>query len=167
MNKRTVLAGRQGFTLIEIIMAMVIAGVIASIFGVIINSGMGAWFFVKGQQKIMMETGAVMKRMVREIRMTSGNFDSSILIFTEAQYKFKDVNNNTIDYRKNGANLERNGAILLQNLAGSGGLRFVYLNSGGNPTTAKSAIRAVQIKLTVEEGENRICLQSAAGIRNR
>lgn len=158
---------KKGFTLIEIIMAIMIAGVIASIFGAVINSGMGAWFFIRGQRSAMLETSAVMKRMIREIRMTNGNFDSSILIFTSTQYKFKDVNDATIDYQQDSTDLERNGTVLLENLASPGGLEFVYLNSSGNPTTAKSTIRTIRIKLIVEEGDNRVRLQSAAGIRNR
>lgn len=173
MNKRGLPAEvrqrrtKAGFTLIEIIMAIAIAGIIAGIFAVVINSGMGTWFFVKGQKGIMMETRAVMKRMVREVSRTRGNANSNIIAFTSSRYEFKDVDDNTIEYEQNGTDLERNDEVLLQNLVIPGGLEFVYLNSSGNPTTAKSAIRAIRIKLIVEEGENLVRLQSAAGLRNR
>ncbi len=140
MNKKA------GFTLIEIIMAVAIAGVIVTTFAVVINSGMGVWFLIKGQRSIMMETRGVMKRMVREIRMT------------------KDARTN---YQQDGTDLKRDGLVLLENLASPGGLEFVYLNSSGEVTALDAAIRTVQITIIVEEGDNRVRLRGAAGIRNR
>jgi len=157
----------RGFTLIEMIMAITIAGVIASIFAIVINSGMGSWFFIKGQRSIMMETRGAMKRMTREIRRTKDSSSSSILNFTSTRYRFKDVDDTTIDYQQDGTDLERNGTVLLQDLANSGGLSFVYLDASGGAAGFVEDIRTVQITIIVEEGDNRVRLRSAAGIRNR
>lgn len=159
MNKKA------GFTLIEIIMAVAIAGIIVSIFAVVINSGIGAWVFIKGQRNIMMETRGVMKRMVREIRRTNSADD--INAFTSTQYEFDDIDNNRINYQQDGTDLKRNGAVFLSNLASPGGLEFVYLDASGEATALDVAIRTVQITLVVEDGENRVRLRGAAGIRNR
>ena len=158
---------KEGFTLIEIIISIAIAGIIAGVFAVVINAGMGNWFFIKGQKKVMMETRGVIKKMVREIRRTRDNSDSGILNFTSTRYRFRDVDNNTVNYQQAGTDLERNGSALLKNLPASGGLNFIYLDASGNVTAVRSAVRTIRIKLIVEDGDNRARLQSAASLRNR
>ncbi len=137
---------KKGFTLVEIVMAITIAGIIVSIFAVVINSGMGVWFLIKGQRSIMMETRGVMKRMVREIRI---NKDARIY------------------YQQDGMDLKRNGLVLLENLASPGGLEFVYLDASGEVTAIDEDIRTIRITIIVEEGDNRVRLRGAASIRNR
>lgn len=157
---------RRGFTLIEIIVAVVIAAMMALVVGFVVNAGMEGWFFMKGQRAITMEARGVMKRMVREIRKTKGDAES-VIIFTPTRYKFEDIDSNIIDYQKNGSNLERNGVVLLRNLASSGGLEFVYLDASGDAATLEENIRTIRITILVEEGDNRVRLRSAASIRNR
>jgi hypothetical protein len=149
------------------IMVIVIVGIIASIFAVVFNSGMLAWFFMKDQKGMMMETRSVMKRMVREIKTTKDTDSSDILNFESSRYRFVDINDNTIDYQQSGTNLLRNGAVLLNNLAAPGGLQFSYLNSSGAVTSSRAFIRTVRITLFAQSGNNAVRLQSAASIRNR
>ncbi len=148
-------------------MVIVIVGIIASIFAVVFNSGMLAWFFMKDQKGMMMETRSVMKRMVREIKTTKDTDSSDILNFESSRYRFVDINDNTIDYQQSGTNLLRNGAVLLNNLAAPGGLQFSYLNSSGAVTSSRAFIRTVRITLFAQSGNNAVRLQSAASIRNR
>lgn len=161
------MTNRRGFTLVETVMAMVIAGIIFAVFAAAINSGLGAWFFTKDQTSMMLESRSVMKRLVREIRRTRDRTSDGIMVFNASRYQFKDVDNNTIDYQQSGANLTRNGAVLLNNLAVPSGLQFTYLNTSGQPTLSRTAIRTVNIIILVESSANRVRLQSAAGIRNR
>ncbi|MFC1571383.1 PilW family protein [Candidatus Margulisiibacteriota bacterium] len=156
---------KKGLTLIEMIIATLVAGIIVGIFAVVINSGMDAWFFIKGQKSIMSETRAVLKRMVREIRRTKDA--DNILTFTTTNYEFNDIEDNTIDYQQDGTNLERNDAALLTNLASSDGLEFVYLDANGNVAASEGDIRTVQITIIVHDGDNEVRLRSAAGLRNR
>ena len=114
-----------------------------------------------------METRAAMKRMVRDIRRTKDNTDSVILNFTSTRYRFIDVDDNTIDYQRDGNDLEVNGNVLLPDLAVVGGLEFVYLDASGAIAGFAEDIRVVQITLIVEEGTSRIKLRSAASLRNR
>ena len=160
MNKR-----HKGYTLVELIIAVVIAGVIYSVFAQVINSGFDAWFFLKGQRTIMTDVRLVMKRMVRQIRTTAGA--DNIIAFTATRYHFRNFNNEEIDYQQNGSDLEQNGSVLLSNLDSASGLEFVYLDAAGNVTADKAGIRTIQITLVVKEGRNLVRLRSAAGIRNR
>jgi prepilin-type N-terminal cleavage/methylation domain-containing protein len=158
---------RAGVTLIEMIMVIMIVGIISSIFAVVFNGGMSGWFFMKDQKGMMMETRAVMKRMIREIKTTKNNDSGSILNFEMTRYRFVDVNNNTVDYQKSGTNLLRNGSVILDNLDANGGLQFYYFNSSGAQTSSREFIRTVRVVLFTQSGNNSVRLQSAAGIRNR
>jgi hypothetical protein len=55
--------------------------------------------------------------------------------------------------------------VLLGNLAANG-LQFSYYDNGGAAATLARAIKVVNISLIVQQGSNRVRLQSAAGIRN-
>ncbi|MDI6731759.1 MAG: prepilin-type N-terminal cleavage/methylation domain-containing protein [Candidatus Margulisbacteria bacterium] len=162
MNKH-----KKGFTLIEMIAAIVIAGIIASVFAVVINSGMDALIFMRGQKSGMADARSVMKRMVREIRKTKSASSTDILNFTVSYYRFRDTDDNVIGYQQVGSNLLRNGSVVLTDLASANGLSFSYFNSSGGTTVTAEAIRQVKISIIIEEGSNRVRLQSAAGIRNR
>ncbi len=158
---------KKAYTLMEIVISVAIAGIVAGVFAIVINAGMENWFLLKGQKRIMMETRAAMQRMLREIRITRDTSDTGILNFTSTRYRFRDINNNTIDYQRDGSDLERNNRVLLENLAASGGLEFVYLDASGETTAVRGNIRSVRVTLIVQEGDNRVRLRSAASIRNR
>jgi len=158
---------KHAYTLIELVISIAVAGIIAGVFAIVINAGMDTWFFVKGQRRLTMQTRGVMQRMVREIKRTKDNSDSSILNFTSTRYRFKDVDNTTIDYQQDGTDLERDGLGLLKNLANPDGLNFVYLDAAGVAAAHAEDIRAVQITIIVVDGSNRARLRSAASIRNR
>ncbi len=157
---------KKGFTLIELIMAIVIAGVLIGAFSAVINTGINIYLFVGGQKTLMMETRGAIKRMVREIRRTKDTTAASIVTFTATEYEFKDIDDTTIEYKQVGTNLERNTAVLLEHLQNPGGLEFEYLDASGATTATREDIRAVRITLIVVDGDNRIRLQSSARIRN-
>jgi prepilin-type N-terminal cleavage/methylation domain-containing protein len=153
---------KNGFTLIEIIMAMVLIGIISAVVATVIAGGMNSWIFMKGQKDLMADASSTMRRMVREIKMIRS---PSIEVFASAECRFIDINNNSIDYVRTGNNLVRNGSVLLGNLAANG-LQFSYYDNGGAAATLARAIKVVNISLIVQQGSNRVRLQSAAGIRN-
>lgn len=145
----------------EMAMVMVIVGIIAAIFSIVINSGFNSWLFIKGQKNYMMDASSAMRRMVREMRRIS-----NITISTSTECQFQDISNNTIDYKIYGAGLMRNDDVLLGNLADNG-LQFIYLDDTGAAAAFAGGIKTIQILLIVQDGRNRVQLQSAAGIRNK
>lgn len=157
---------KRGFTLIEAVIAIAVAGIVVSVLAVVINSGLHAWFFIKGQRNYLAESRGAVKRMTREMRGIKNNSDG-IIVFTSSRFQFKDASENTIEYRQNGTNLERNSVVLLENLANPGGLAFNYLTASGGVAATKEAIRTIQIELAVSSGNNQVRLKGAAGIRNR
>lgn len=154
---------QKGFTLIETIMVMVIVGFIAAFLSTVIYGGINSWLFLKGQAGMMADTSNALRRMVREVRLTS---DNNITAATTTEYAFTDKNNNAIDYKMVGTDLQRNGAVLLNNLSANG-LIFNYLDNGGGVATSVNTVRTIQISIVAQNGNNRVRLQSAAAIRNK
>lgn len=160
MNKRK----KQGITLIELIVAITLVAIIAAVISFVVNSGLMSWLFMREQKEIMAQTRSALQRMVREIRRT--NSTDGIIIFNATEYEFRDIAGQQIEYAKDGADLERNNEVILENLDSSG-LSFVYLNKYGSVEANKDDIRTIQITLIVQKGDNRVRLRSAASIRNR
>jgi len=157
---------KRGFTLIEIVIAITLAGLLGLAFSHLIGAGMNAWFLLKTQNALVTEANSSMQRMVREIKRTKDN-GASIITYDPTQYKFVDIDDNPIDYQKEGTNLNRNDKVLLNNLASADGLAFVYLDRNGAVTGTKSQIQTVQITLKLEDDYGLLKLRSAANIRYR
>jgi prepilin-type N-terminal cleavage/methylation domain-containing protein len=164
MNKKGRACRQAGFTLIEIIIAMVVTGVIFTVFALIINTAMQSWAFMRDQKSVAAEARSAMQRMVREIRRTRDG--SGITTLEAADYGFVDVDGGNIEYAQSGTDLQRNGVVMLENLD-TGGLSFVYLDGSGVETTVEGEVRCVRISLVAEDGGNRVRLRASAGIRNR
>lgn len=157
---------RSGVTLIELLITIAIVAVVVSVLAVVINSGLQAWFFIRGQREFMMDGRSALKRLVKEIRRIKSPADG-LVVFTADQLHFRDIDDEVIIYTRSGTRLVRNGAVLLDNLEDPGGLVFTYLNSAGQPTTSREAIRLIGIELSLFGGDNRVRLKGAAGVRNR
>lgn len=157
MNKK-----KRGFTLVELIMAVVIAGIVSIIFAAVINGAMQSWLFLRDQRQMVTDAGSVMMRIVREIRRCNGT--ANIQAFNSGQFQFVDIDGNTVNFQLNGPNVQRNGVTLINNVSG---LNFTYLDLIGAVTAARDSIRTVQITLLVNNGVRNARLQGAAAIRER
>jgi len=161
------LTNKKGFTLIELVISILIAGILSLAFSAVIQGGMRNWFFIKDQKDYMADSRSVLKRMVTEIRRVKSASSTNISTFTANHFQFIDVDNTTIDYQQSGTNLLRNSQTILQNLSTTGGILFEYLNSSGITTSSAESIRTVKITIQVQDTDNLVKLQSAASIRNR
>lgn len=151
---------RRGFTLIEGIVTAVLVGIIFWVFAFYIREDFDAWRFTVGQKDMVLSSRVAINRMVRELRR-----DKEIYTHNSSEVTFKDINNDTVTFRQSGSDLLRNSRVLLENLKDPGGLTFIYLDKDGNETAVTDDIRAIRCRLTVEKGENRFVVESAARIR--
>jgi len=156
---------RQGFTLIEIIIVIILTGLITLVFSQVVVGGMKAWLFLKGQKQLSMETDTALRRITREIR-SAPNHDAAIITYNATQCAFVDGSGNTVNYSQSGTDLLRNNEVMLKNLSSTDGLRFAYLNATGEAATSKNQIYSVVITLKTEQGTGRSTLRSTAGLRN-
>nr|MBU1328611.1 prepilin-type N-terminal cleavage/methylation domain-containing protein [Candidatus Omnitrophota bacterium] len=162
---------KRGFTLIELIMVIVIIGIIASVVGYILLGAVQGWTFKAKRNDILWDGRLAINRMVREIREIKDL--TSVTTASSSQFRFTNINNNSITYSLSGANLNRtkDGAanILAQNVSS---LSFTYYDSSGasiaTPTVSPSStdIRRVRINITLTNGGQNFYAQSDSVPRN-
>jgi len=156
----------KGFTIIETIITISLAGIIISILAAIINGGMAGWLFLRGQKDFLYQTESAVNRIEKDLIKTNGSSSTDILVFGTEECQVKTYDNETIDYRKNGTNLERNNIVILDNLPPDG-LAFTYLGNDGAAATNQLDIRSIRFEVVQQKGRNRLRLMGEASIRNR
>lgn len=154
----------RGLTLIESLMSIVLAGIILFVIAFFIREGFEAWNFTLGQNHFIFSGRAALNRITHDIKLAKNN--ASITVFTSTEVKFTDVSDNSIDFCQSGTNLLRNQDIILDNLKLPNGLSLIYLDGSGTATSFKDQIRSIRARISVENGENKFTIESAAGIRN-
>lgn len=162
---------KRGSTLVELVIVIAIVGIIAGAVGYILLGTVEAWTFKANRNDILWDGRLAINRMVREIREIKNL--TSVTTASSSQFRFTNVNNNSITYSLSGADLTRtkDGAanILAQNVSS---LSFTYYDSGGasiaTPTVSPSAtnIRRVRINLTLTNGGQNFYAQSDSVPRN-
>ncbi len=157
-----ILTRKEGFTLSELLVAMIISGVVmAAVFST---------YYSQQKSYVLQEQVAAMQQnlrsamfyMEREIRMagcdptrTTGAgitaATASSISFTQDSDADGDTSdpNETISYSLSGGNLLRNGDAIAE---GIDALNFVYLDGDGTVTATTSDIRSVQITLVARTG---------------
>lgn len=155
---------KKSFTLIEMVLVTVILAAIAVMIAPFINVALDAWVVNKTERNLVFSARLATNRMVREMREIKDT--DSITTFTETEFEFLDINDNTINYQQSSSLLLRNSDELATMLQDPGGLSFSYLDSSGNPTGTKSNIRMVRMTLTLISGDISITLESLAKLRN-
>jgi hypothetical protein len=145
-------------------MVIVITGILFGIIGLIMKNSIDAYFFVNSREVTLSDGRLAINRMVREIRQIRDPSDITTMTATELQ--FTDIDDNVINFRQNGTDLERNGNILAEDLQASGGLIFTYLNAAGSTTTSAADVRTIEVQLTIENLTGGIIIKSEGRLRN-
>lgn len=162
--ERSMRKKRKGFTIIELVMVISIAGILFGILAPIMKTTIDAYFFVNSREAVLSDARLAMNRMVREIRQIKEPSDISTMNSSEIQ--FTDINDNVVNFRQSGTSLQRNGNVLAEDLKSSGGLIFTYLDSYGNQTTTASYVRTIEIELVIQDATGDLVIKSQGNIRN-
>ena len=162
---------KRGSTLVELVIVIAIVGIMAGAVGYILLGAVDAWTFKAKRNDILWDGRMAINRMVREIREIKNL--TSVTTASSSQFRFTNVNNNSITYSLSGADLNRTkdgtANILAQNVSS---LSFTYYDSSGagiaTPTVSPSAtnIRRVRINLTLTNGGQNFYAQSDSMPRN-
>lgn len=162
---------KNGFTLVELVIVIVIIGITASIVGFMLLGTVKAWTFKFNRNDILWDGRLALDRMTREIRAVKDS--TSVTTASAAQFRFSDTGNKDITYSLSSTNLNRdeNGTanLLAENVSA---LTFTYYNSSDavipSPAVSPSAtdIRRVRINLTLTKNGQNIYLQSDASTKN-
>ena len=161
----------KGFTLVEIVIAIVIVGIVSTIIGAMLLGTIKAWTFKFNRNDILWDGRLALDRMTREIRTIRNS--TSVTTASAAQLRFIDTNNTDITYSLSSTNLNRtaNGTanLLAENVSS---LAFTYYDSSGTvipvPTVSPSAtnIRRVRVSLTLTKNGQNVYLRSDSATEN-
>lgn len=141
---------RRGFTMVELVLVIAILGIQALMLGPPIMKAVQQYDLVWSRRQTLGEARSAMDRMVKEIRLIPSSA-AIIDISSPTQFQFQYPAGNTITYALSGTTLLRNGATQASNV---GTLNFNYYDAAGVATITRTAVRTIQIKLTLNAPSN-------------
>ncbi len=152
-----------GFTLTEIIITLTLIGIMTAIINPILRASIAQYQTAKEISTITSKASLTIARMGKEL--ISAKSLSSI---ANSQISFNDFDGNTITYRLNTNNVERQensgGFQPLTDEASS--LSFKYYDANLNVTSTPNQVRVVIIALTLANSETSFSLQEATFMEN-
>ena len=160
----------KGFTLVELVIVITIAGITAATLGTILLGTVKAWTFKFNRGDMLWDARVAIDRMTREIRTVRNN--ASVTTASSGQFRFIDAGNVDITYSLSSTNLNRteNGTanLLAENVSS---LSFTYYDAAGtvipSPTVSPTTnIKRVRINLTLIKNGQTFYLQSDSMPRN-
>lgn len=111
----------SGFSLVEIILALVILGIFSSVASIAFQPVLDSWSLSGPKAEVTQSTLYAVNRMKSEITRIKNA--QSIIEATATAFEFTDVDDTTIRYALSGGNLLRNSDILTRGVTG---LTFNY-----------------------------------------
>ncbi|HOU36178.1 MAG TPA: prepilin-type N-terminal cleavage/methylation domain-containing protein [Candidatus Omnitrophota bacterium] len=117
---------RKGVTLIELVAAVVITGILAALGGMIVRQVVDSWNTVSSRSEAAAQMNIALGRMSRQIRSIKG--PASVFIATANSFKFQRNDDLNITYNVSGSDLLENGVVLSGNVHR---LNFTYYNATG------------------------------------
>ena len=129
----------RGFTLLEVIITLVIAGVLATIGATLMSSGFRSYFLGRELARDAAQGTLALERMTRDLRTARSAADLTTI--GASTITFVDVDGNTISYALSAGALTRsqNGGTAQPLAANVSSLAFTYLQNDGQTTAASSA----------------------------
>lgn len=150
-----------GFTLTEVLFVVVLIAILLAAIYPYLRATHTSWQSADRRSEVIQNARIGMDKIVRELRQ-AGSFTS----IQSSLVAFADVDNNSITYRLNAGNLERNSAALAGPLDS---LTFTYYDASGSETATASDVKSVEISITVSDSESLvdpISLASLAFVRS-
>lgn len=151
----------KGFTLIELIIVIVFAGIITAITSQMIAQGFNSYLNSKNLIEANWEGRLALGRMTRDIHEVRSAADISTA--SASQFVFVNRAGTSITYSLSGTNLLRNSQTLA---SGVQSLAFTYYTQNGATTSTASAIRYVLITLNITQNNTNFSLSRSVYLRN-
>ena len=129
----------RGFTLLEVIITLVIAGVLATIGATLMSSGFRSYFLGRELAQDAAQGTLALERMARDLRTARSAADLTTI--GASTITFVDVDGNTISYALSAGSVTRsqNGGTAQPLAANVSSLAFTYLQNDGQTTAASAA----------------------------
>ncbi|MBI2083292.1 MAG: prepilin-type N-terminal cleavage/methylation domain-containing protein [Deltaproteobacteria bacterium] len=150
----------KGFTLIELILAMTLLGIIVVVSGVLMGRGVDAFRFVTDRTDVVQQARLAMTRVQKELELLK-----EVQVASPDRVVFLDETLSPVEFRLDGTDLRQGNDILA---SGIQNLRMTYYQSNGNETSAAPQVRRIHIDMTLqtERGSGTLDLRTDIFPRN-
>jgi len=173
---------RAGYSLVEVLVATAVTGLVMSATLSLLQSGLAAWGWGAGRIEAQQATRAALERMARELREagydpTSAGIDA-VLVAEPARVVFQgDLNGNGVidPTRERVSYLLRPGETTLRRDAGGGAQplaenvrRFAlsYFDAAGVPTANPARVASIRIEIEAGRGGGEATMATVVTLRN-
>jgi prepilin-type N-terminal cleavage/methylation domain-containing protein len=131
----------RGFTLIELIMTLVIAGVLGAMGASLMSSGFRTYFAGRELAQDAAEGTLAVERMTRDLRTVRSATAADLSTMGGAAITFVDVDGNSVGYAIAGGSLTRseNGGAAQPLASNVSSLAFTYLQNDGQTAAGSAA----------------------------
>ena len=126
----------RGFTLIEMVMVIVLAGIIAALGSKMLVAGFSSYQASRDLIQAQWQGTIAMERLSRDLRTIRSATAVDLTLTPATQITFTDTNAIVISYTLSGTTLMRNGQPLADGVTSLG---FSYIASDGKTTAATAA----------------------------
>ncbi len=160
--------GKEGFSLIEVILVMVLVGILAAILIPPLNLGVQGYSSIETRGHLAAQAREAATRMVRELRniQKEGDNTPNITSADASSITFVDVSDNTITFALSGPAVNRNADTLVDNVSS---LQFRYFDGSNTELTSlplsgadRDSVRRILVVLMLAEGSEIISLTDQA-----
>lgn len=153
-----------GFTLVELILAVALMGILAALLGPPLTAAVRAYAVITTRSAALSDARTAMDRMEKEIRLISSSADI-LDVSSSTRFQFSYPSGTIITYDQSGTDLRRNGAAMVGNVTA---LSFKYYDATGGDALSAATLRRVQIELslTLPGSAGTLLLRTNAFIRN-
>ena len=154
-----------GFTMIELVVAIVLVTIFSVFLGRLLLSGVDAFSFAKERKTALRTARIALLELARDVRQIKDR--SSIGFAGSDSLAFTTVADEIVRYGWNGSRLSRNGVPVARNVEA---FSFGYYKEDGTPLTTPvtdtEAIRVIDVHLTIQVGGQQVELQTRIHPRN-
>jgi prepilin-type N-terminal cleavage/methylation domain-containing protein len=158
---------KRGFTLVEMLLAMIIISVLVAAMSQLLIVGLDSYRLVVDRREALQKARLAMNMMVAELT-TIADPATKISSISPTAISFANASDVAVTYQISGSNLLRNSKVLAPSIAGGSG--FQYYKADGNTANLASDVHRMKITLVVnseETSHGNVTLISDVYLRNR
>ncbi len=150
----------RGFTLLELIVAIVLMGIISVVISRVLLNGYQHFLTAQNISETDWKGFLVLSRLVDDIHTIRTPEDISTIAAT--QLTFTNTSNSTVQYQLSSGTVFRNGLALA---TGVQGFALSYLDKNGSATGTVSAVRFIVISVTLTQDNLTQSFSTVAAVR--
>ena len=169
---RKFVKGKEGYTLIEIVLVLVIIGVLAGILIEPLRQGIQSYVGIETRADLTSQAREATMRMVRELRNIRGQSDNTPEISTAnaTSITFTDVMDNGVTFSLSGSTVLRGPNILADKVSS---LQFRYFDGSNTELTSlpligadREKVRRILVIMAMQEGGETVTMTGQAFLRD-